>query len=183
MMHRIFYWLFALLPFAAFGQSPIPNDPFLSVPAPSVRQRPVEPAQRPAPPQAARNCSTSETLPNMANLRWTSGTYLAFFDWNSEELTVRAQQIAREAVAFARNRNTRVIEINGHDDNSQSEFRAMALSQRRANAVADALVRLGWPLDRMCTAAFGSTQPLVPTNSGLRQPENRRVEIIVRYME
>jgi formylglycine-generating enzyme required for sulfatase activity len=46
-MHRIFYWLFALLPFAAFGQSPIPNDPFLSVPAPSVRQRPVEPAPRP----------------------------------------------------------------------------------------------------------------------------------------
>jgi outer membrane protein OmpA-like peptidoglycan-associated protein len=182
-MHRIFYWLFALLPFAASGQSPIPNDPFLSVPAPSVRPRPVEPAQRPAPPQAVRSCSTSETQLNVANSHWRSQAFLVFFDWNSEELTFRGQQIVALAVGFAKNRNTRVIEINGHDDNSQSEFRAMALSQRRANAVADALVRLGWPLDRMCTAAFGSTQPLVPTSSREREPQNRRVEIIIRYME
>jgi outer membrane protein OmpA-like peptidoglycan-associated protein len=94
----------------------------------------------PAAAQAVRSCSTSETQLNVANSHWRSHAFLVFFDWNSEELTVRVQQIVALAVAFARNRNTRVIEINGHDDNSQSEFRAMALSQRRANAVADGLV-------------------------------------------
>ena len=44
-------WLLALWPLAAVGQSPIPNDPFLSVPPPTSRPRPVEPAPRPAQPR------------------------------------------------------------------------------------------------------------------------------------
>jgi formylglycine-generating enzyme required for sulfatase activity len=44
-------WLLVLWPLAAMGQSPIPNDPFLSVPPPTSRPRPVEPAPRPAQPR------------------------------------------------------------------------------------------------------------------------------------
>ena len=44
-------WLLALWPLAVVGQSPIPNDPFLSVPPPTSRPRPVEPAPRPAQPR------------------------------------------------------------------------------------------------------------------------------------
>ena len=47
----VFCWLLALWPLAAMGQSPIPNDPFLSVPPPASRPRPVEPAPRPAQPR------------------------------------------------------------------------------------------------------------------------------------
>ncbi|MFN9092061.1 MAG: SUMF1/EgtB/PvdO family nonheme iron enzyme [Alphaproteobacteria bacterium] len=47
----VFCWLLALWPLAAMGQSPIPNDPFLSVPPPASRPRPVEPATRPAQPR------------------------------------------------------------------------------------------------------------------------------------
>ena len=47
----VFCWLLALWPLAAMGQSPIPNDPFLSVPPPTSRPRPVEPAPRPAQPR------------------------------------------------------------------------------------------------------------------------------------
>ena len=50
-MRWIFCCLLVLWPLAAMGQSPIPNDPFLSVPPPTSRPRPVEPAPRPAQPR------------------------------------------------------------------------------------------------------------------------------------
>jgi formylglycine-generating enzyme required for sulfatase activity len=49
----VFCWLLALWPLVAMGQSPIPNDPFLSVPPPASRPRPVEPAPRPTQPRPA----------------------------------------------------------------------------------------------------------------------------------
>ena len=50
-MRWIFCCLLVLWPLAVVGQSPIPNDPFLSVPPPTSRPRPVEPAPRPAQPR------------------------------------------------------------------------------------------------------------------------------------
>jgi formylglycine-generating enzyme required for sulfatase activity len=64
-MRWIFCWLLALWPLAAMGQSPIPNDPFLSVPPPASRPRPVEPAPRPAQPrpEAAPPANTPSGYP------------------------------------------------------------------------------------------------------------------------
>ena len=53
----------------------------------------------------------------------------------------------------------------------------MALSQRRANAVRDALVREGVQANRIATTARGESQPLVLTPDGVREPQNRRAEI------
>jgi outer membrane protein OmpA-like peptidoglycan-associated protein len=109
-----------------------------------------------------------------------ASSFLIFFDWNEAGLTARAQQIAAEAAASARYHNAAVIQIDGHDDLSQSAARAQRISLRRADAVAEALVRLGWPRDHVRIAAFGKTRPLVPTRDGVREPQNRRVEIILR---
>ncbi|MFM7609129.1 MAG: OmpA family protein, partial [Alphaproteobacteria bacterium] len=54
----------------------------------------------------------------------------------------------------------------------------MGLSQRRANAVAAELVRRGVLRNEIVTRGFGEENNLVPTADGVREPQNRRVEII-----
>ena len=56
----------------------------------------------------------------------------------------------------------------------------MALSLRRANAVKDALVREGVPATQIAVIGRGEQGLLVPTPDGVREPQNRRVEIVLQ---
>ena len=107
-------------------------------------------------------------------------SYLVFFDWDKATLTVRAQQIIKEAA----DNSTRVqytrIEVNGYTDTSGTPQYNQGLSVRRAQAVAAELVRDGVPSAAIAIQGFGETHLLVPTGSGVREPQNRRVEIIIR---
>ncbi|MGH6916532.1 MAG: OmpA family protein, partial [Geminicoccaceae bacterium] len=53
-----------------------------------------------------------------------------------------------------------------------------ALSERRARNVAQALTQRGIPTTTMQVEGHGETQPRVPTADGVREPQNRRVEIV-----
>ncbi|MBV9248046.1 MAG: OmpA family protein, partial [Acetobacteraceae bacterium] len=107
-------------------------------------------------------------------------SYLVFFDWDKATLTDRARQIIKEAA----DNSTRVqytrIEVNGYTDTSGTPRYNMGLSIRRANAVKAELMRDGVPESAITTQGFGETHLLVPTGPGVREPQNRRVEIIIR---
>ncbi|MCA0304633.1 MAG: OmpA family protein, partial [Proteobacteria bacterium] len=51
---------------------------------------------------------------------------------------------------------------------------------RRANAVKDALVRNGVPAQAITVVGKGQTDLLVKTADGVREPQNRRVEIVIQ---
>ena len=108
-----------------------------------------------------------------------SRSYLVFFDWDKATLTERAQAIIKEAA----DNSTRVqytrIEVNGYTDTSGTPQYNQGLSIRRAQAVAGELVRDGVPQGSIGIQGFGETHPLVPTGAGVREPQNRRVEIII----
>jgi OOP family OmpA-OmpF porin len=106
-------------------------------------------------------------------------TFLVFFDWSKADLTDRARQIIGEA-ASARGQGVTRIEVNGFTDRSGPASYNMGLSQRRANAVAAELVRRGVPRNEIVTRGFGEENNLVPTADGVREPQNRRVEIILK---
>jgi outer membrane protein OmpA-like peptidoglycan-associated protein len=72
------------------------------------------------------------------------------------------------------------IEVNGYTDTSGSAVYNQGLSVRRANTVAAELVRLGVPRNEIVARGFGQTNLLVPTPDNTREPQNRRVEIILR---
>ena len=55
----------------------------------------------------------------------------------------------------------------------------MALSLRRANSVKAELVRQGVPADAVAVVGRGEANPLVATGDGVREPQNRRVEIVI----
>jgi OOP family OmpA-OmpF porin len=107
-------------------------------------------------------------------------SYLVFFDWDKAALTDRARQIIKEAA----DNSTRVqytrIEVNGYTDTSGTPKYNQGLSVRRAQAVAAELVKNGVPTNAITIQGFGDTHLLVPTGPGVREPQNRRVEIIIR---
>jgi OmpA-OmpF porin, OOP family len=107
-------------------------------------------------------------------------TYLVFFDWDRADLTDRARQIITEAAqASTRVQYTR-IEVQGNADRSGTPAYNQKLSLRRAQTVAAELVRQGVPRTAIDIQAFGDTRPLVPTAPGVREPQNRRVAIILK---
>ena len=109
-----------------------------------------------------------------------SRTYLVFFDWDRADLTERARQIIAEAAAAASQVQTTRIEVQGSADRSGTPGYNQNLSLRRARAVAGELVRRGVPQGEIAVQGFGDTRPLIATRAGVREPQNRRVEIILR---
>jgi len=106
-------------------------------------------------------------------------TYLVFFDWDRADLTDRARQIIAEAAESSRHVQYTRIEVNGYTDRSGTPQYNLRLSMRRAQNVAAELVRDGVPRGSIDIHGYGETHPLVPTAPGVREPQNRRVEIIL----
>ena len=107
-------------------------------------------------------------------------SFLVFFDFARDDLTARAREIIAQAAAASRSQQVTRIEVAGHTDTVGSAQYNQGLSQRRANNVAAELVRLGVPRQSIQTAAYGFSRPLVPTGPNVREPQNRRVEIVLR---
>ena len=107
-------------------------------------------------------------------------SYLVFFDWDKATLTDRARQIVKEAADNSTHVQYTRIEVNGYTDTSGTPRYNQGLSIRRAQAVQAELIKDGVPQGVITIQGFGDTQLLVPTGPGVREPQNRRVEIVIR---
>jgi outer membrane protein OmpA-like peptidoglycan-associated protein len=105
--------------------------------------------------------------------------YLVFFDFNKSDITPEASKVITQAAAAAKQGNAARVSLTGHADRSGSDKYNMALSLKRANAVKDQLVKQGIPADQISVVGKGESEPLVPTPDGVREPQNRRVEIVL----
>ena len=105
-------------------------------------------------------------------------TYLVFFDWDKADLNDRARAIVADAAKNVGRVHVTRIDVNGHADKSGSSVYNKGLSERRAEVVANELVRDGVSRNSISIHAYGDTMPLVTTADGVREPQNRRVEIV-----
>ena len=106
-------------------------------------------------------------------------TYLVFFDWDKYSLTPRATQIIAQAASDSKTQATTTLDVSGYTDTSGTPVYNQGLSLRRAKAVAAKLVVDGVPAAEIEIHAYGETHLLVPTGPGVREPQNRRVEIVL----
>ncbi|AHI24453.1 OmpA family protein [Komagataeibacter swingsii] len=112
-------------------------------------------------------------------------TYLVFFDWDGAALTGRSREIVAEAAQASTHVQTTRIEVNGYTDNTSAhpgprgEKYNLGLSMRRADSVKAELIRDGVPANAIDIHGYGEAHPLVPTGPDTREPQNRRVEIIL----
>ena len=128
---------------------------------------------------AACSSETPPATPTAAPAPPPPSSYMVFFDWNKSVLTSRAQQIVGEAAGNAAKGKATQIAVNGYTDTSGTARYNEGLSMRRAQAVAAELVRDGVPKTALVIKGFGETHLMVPTGPNVREPQNRRVEIIM----
>jgi len=104
--------------------------------------------------------------------------YLVFFDWNSAVVGPSGREvIALAAQAFKAGAPV-TVQVTGFTDTSGSADYNQRLSERRANAVAAVLVQDGVPQTNLVVTGRGENDLRVPTPNGVREPQNRRVEIV-----
>jgi len=148
----------------ANGQCPI-VDPIVTCPPPpqsdgqtQVRQSQLSTCPRPEAPRPV-------------------GPFIVYFDWDEDELTAQARARLDEVASVYQQTGQAQVVLAGHADRSGSATYNVGLSQRRANNVRDYLASRGVPGGAMTTQAFGESRPAVDTADGVREPDNRRVEI------
>jgi hypothetical protein len=103
--------------------------------------------------------------------------YVVLFALDDATLNSEAQATIAAAAQEFRNTGSAKLSLRGHTDTSGNAAYNQALSERREQAVRDELTRQGVPADAISGVAVGEADPAVPTGDGVREEQNRRVEI------
>ena len=137
------------------------------------------PAAAPAPAPAPMPVAAPAPMPAPKAVPAAPKNYMVFFDFDKALVTPEASSIIRQAAVAAKSNGTTRIDLTGHTDRAGSDKYNMALSLKRANAVKDQLVALGVPAAQISVVGKGESEPMVATPDGVREPQNRRVEIVL----
>jgi len=116
--------------------------------------------------------------PAVAPAPSVSKSYLVFFDFNKSDLTADATTIVDQAAKNAGPAKVTQLTVTGHTDTVGSDAYNMRLSRRRAESVAAQLEKDGIPSSEIEIVAKGKRDLLVPTKDGVKEPQNRRVQIV-----
>ncbi len=103
-----------------------------------------------------------------------------FITGSATELTPDSAAVIQAMLTDLANRPAPEIRVVGHTDRVGSIEANDRLSKQRAETVVDILSQEGISLDLLEAAGRGEREPAVPTADDVAEPDNRRVEIIVR---
>jgi OOP family OmpA-OmpF porin len=105
------------------------------------------------------------------------GPWIVYFPFDSDEITYEGQlEINKAEKAASKLKGSQML-LTAHTDTSGSEQYNLDLSARRAKAVVDTLELIGVSRDGVTASAVGESDPAVATGDGVREQQNRRVEI------
>ena len=105
------------------------------------------------------------------------GPYIVFFDWDKSDITPEAASILDSAITAYGSCQSVPIMLAGYADRSGTATYNVGLSGRRNDSVRGYLTSHGVADGAITSQAFGETNPRVPTADGVRELQNRRVEI------
>ncbi len=134
---------------------------------------PPAPPAPPPPPMVAQEIAPPAPAPAPDYVH----NYVVFFDFDRSNLTREAREIVSHAVQTARMNGPVRVTVTGHTDTVGSHQYNQALSERRAMAVKNEIVRMGFNSSEIATSGRSFDDPLVATGPGVREPQNRRAMI------
>ena len=104
--------------------------------------------------------------------------YGIYFDFNSATIKPESEAVLRQIADIMRKNSDWTLSVGGHTDNIGGDPANLALSQRRAAAVKDALVaRYRIAPDRLTTSGYGASAPVESNTTLEGRARNRRVEL------
>jgi outer membrane protein OmpA-like peptidoglycan-associated protein len=106
---------------------------------------------------------------------------IVYFDYDKSNLTPEASNLIKEAAARALANDVDAVVVSGHADRSGGSAYNQQLSERRAAVVRDALIANGIPADKIRLESYGEDRPAKPTEDGVREPLNRRTEVVISF--
>ncbi len=112
-----------------------------------------------------------------AQAQTTLSSYTVEFALGSASLSAQAQQVVREAAASFQRGDATMVRVVGHTDTTGSAEFNQRLSERRAQAVSDALVAAGVPAGVVQQQGVGQRQLIVPTDDNVLEQRNRVVVV------
>jgi len=136
-----------------------------------------EPAAPPPPPPPPAPAPEPAPPPPPVAAVCTPGPYIVFFEWNKSDITAEAASILDNAVTAYGDCGQAQVMLAGYTDTSGTPKYNLGLSQRRADAVSAYVSSKGVPAGVITSKAFGETNLRVQTADGVRELQNRRVEI------
>ncbi len=105
-------------------------------------------------------------------------TLMIFFPWNEPRIDRDAAATLDEAAAAYRRSPGGAVRISGHSDRSGPAAHNQRSAAARAEAVRRYLIERGVPAAVVSVATYGEDRPLIATEDGVREPQNRRVDIL-----
>jgi outer membrane protein OmpA-like peptidoglycan-associated protein len=149
----------------------------LDVVIPLAIYPPPSPAvEAPPPPAPAAPPPAPAPAPAVEAAR----SFQVFFDFDKSDITAAAAKVIQAAADNTKAGNVSKLMVTGHTDTVGAAAYNQALSERRAAAVKKQLVADGVPAGGIMTMGVGKTGLLVPTPDGVREPQNRRAEIVLQ---
>ncbi len=106
---------------------------------------------------------------------------VVYFDYDKANLTPEASNLIKEAAARALANDVDTVIVSGHADRSGGSAYNQTLSERRGSVVRDALIANGIAADKVRVDSFGEDKPAKPTEDGVREPLNRRSEVVISF--
>lgn len=107
-----------------------------------------------------------------------AGRYVVHFDFNQIDPDSEGGRMVQKIAADFKAAKPKKVALIGHTDRVGSDKANMALGLDRAQVVMSALISSGVPSGVMSTRSMGEAKPAVPTADNVREPKNRRVEVV-----
>lgn len=104
---------------------------------------------------------------------------LFYFDTGTE-LTEASKNRLQELIEIIQSRSPAAVDIIGHTDRAGDADKNYELALQRAYAVEKFLHDHAVKMERSTIVSYGENDLLIPTEDGIAEPKNRRVEVVIR---
>jgi outer membrane protein OmpA-like peptidoglycan-associated protein len=118
--------------------------------------------------------------PTLAVLPTAIANFTLLFEENSDQLTAESRALLPKIIDAIRERRSTDITVTGHTDTTDTSDANYRMGLRRAEGIAELLRGMGVERQNLFVASHGESDPAVKTADSVREPRNRRVEVIVR---
>jgi OmpA-OmpF porin, OOP family len=109
-----------------------------------------------------------------------AASMLFYFEPGTAEITQESKSQVENLISMIEVREPASVDIIGHSDRAGDADKNYELALERAYTVEKFLLDRNVTLERSTVTSYGENEPMVPTEDGVSEPKNRRVEVIVR---